>query len=75
MKKSTWNTYCVTGYTTNVANDQASAGGVVYAQVRKGPAGWQKRLCRANGAHRAYGAYEAISDAEGEAFFERAKTR
>lgn len=74
IRATTWNTYRVTGYTHDVANDQASAGGVHLHQVRKSNSGWQYRVCQSNGSHRAYGPVDVISDEDGEAKFEMAKT-
>lgn len=74
IRKSVWNTFQTRCYTHDVANDQASAGGVHLHQVRKGPAGWQTRICQSNGRHTAYGAYENVDAAEGERLFEQAKT-
>jgi hypothetical protein len=69
MNKRAWNTYRTTCYTHDVAQDQASAGGVHLHQVRLGRAGWQHRIEQSNGWHSAYGQVTAISDAEGEAHF------
>ena len=69
MRKSTWNTYAVRGYTHDVGNDQSSAGGVHLHQVRRTPRGWQKRICQSNGNHQSYSAVEAVTDADGEAAF------
>lgn len=73
MRRTTWNTYAVSGYTYDVANDQASAGGVHVHEVRKGRAGWQKRICQSNGRHEAYGPVTPIDDAEGEALYATAQ--
>ncbi len=73
MKKSTWNTYATSGYTYDVANDQASAGGVHLHQVRRNRSGWQTRICQSNGRHQSYGPVESIDDAEGEAHFATAQ--
>ena len=73
MKKSTWNTYMTRGYSYDVAQDQASAGGVHHAQIRKTKAGWQRRIVQTNGRHSACGQVTEISDAEGEAAYETAK--
>ena len=72
MDKRVWNTYYRTGYTYDVANDQASAGGVHLHQVRKSRTGWQRRIVQSNGAHVAYGPTVAISEEEGKAMFETA---
>lgn len=74
MKATLWNTYATRGYTHDVANDQASSGGVHHHQVRKAKSGWQKRIVQSNGKHSAYGPVEPVSDAEGEAAFETALT-
>ena len=75
MKRSTWNTYRMTGYTHDVANDQLSAGGVHLYQVRRiRNGGWQTRICQSNGCHVSYGEYATVSDSEGELLFARAQT-
>jgi len=74
VRATTWNTYRMTGYTHDVANDQASAGGVHYHEIRRSDSGgWQYRVCQSNGRHSAYGPVEVISDEDGEARFEAAK--
>lgn len=75
IRKSTWNTYRMTGYTHSVAQDQASAGGVILHQVRRTKHGWQERACQSNGRHEAYGAVEPISESDGEAKFATAQQR
>ncbi len=74
VKKTTWNTYMTRCYTYDVAKDQRSAGGVHHHQVRKTKSGWQKRVLQSNGMYSAAGPVNAITDEEGEAFFETAKT-
>lgn len=73
LKKTTWNTYATRGYTFDVANDQASSGGVHHHQVRKTSKGWQKRICQSNGMNVAYGPVSPIGEAEGEALFATAE--
>lgn len=73
MKKTTWNTYYFGGYTYDVANDQASAGGCHYYQIRQTKHGWQHRIRQANGRAQSFGPITVIDDAEGEAKFEQAK--
>ena len=73
IRKSTWNTYAMTGYTHDVANDQRSAGGVHLHEVRLGKQGWMRRIRQSNGNHKAYSPVEQIDDAEGEALFAQAK--
>lgn len=73
ISRTTWNTYATTGYAHDVAQDQASAGGVHLHQVRRTRGGWQKRICQSNGQHRSYGPVEPVSDADGEALFARAE--
>ena len=73
IRKSTWNTYGMNGYTYDCANDQRSAGGVHLHQVRLGKHGWQHRICQSNGWHKAYSPVTPIDDAQGEARFEQAK--
>lgn len=73
MKASTWNTYRVSGYTHDVANDQRSAGGVHLHQVRRTKSGWQARVKQSNGRFVSFGAVNSIGDCEGEAYFAKAK--
>lgn len=75
MKNTTWTTYAINGYSYDVAQDQASAGGVHLHQVRKVATGWQKRIKQSNGAHVAYGPVSAISDSDGAAAFATACKR
>ena len=72
-RKTTWTTYATTGYTHDVANDQASAGGVHHPQVRQTKAGWQARICQSNGRHQSYGPVTPISDEDGAAHFASAE--
>lgn len=74
MKKATWNTYRTSGYTHDVAQDRASAGGVHYHQVRRTGVGWQKRIVQSNGHHTAYGEVTSMSDADGESAYFTAKS-
>jgi hypothetical protein len=69
IRKSNWNTYATHGYTHDVANDQASAGGVHLYQVRLTDRGWQTRICQSNGKHQAYSEATLISDQDGEAHY------
>jgi hypothetical protein len=73
IRKTTWNTYGVSGYIYDCANDQRSAGGVHIHQVRLGRHGWQHRICQSNGGRKAYSPVTPIDDATGEARFEQAK--
>lgn len=73
MRNTTWNTYKITGYTHDVAQDQRSAGGVHLHQVRKTKEGWQKRICQSNGRHKSLGGVSVLTDAEGAAAYEAAK--
>lgn len=74
IRKDTWRTYATRGYTYDVANDQASAGGVHLYQVRRAKGGfWQTRICQSNGRHQSFGPVSAVSEAEGEALFEQAR--
>lgn len=75
MRKDTWHTYRTTCYTHDVAQDQASAGGVHHHQIRRTRRGWQTRICQSNGRHTSYGPVFAISDAEGEAHHATAEQR
>lgn len=69
MRKSTWTTYHIEGYSHDVASDQRSAGGIHSHQVRRTQAGWQKRVKQTNGRYEAYSAVYPISDQDGEAAF------
>lgn len=73
IRKSAWTTFATTSYTHDVANDQASAGGVHLHQVRRTKGGWQTRICQSNGRHKSYGAVVPIDDAEGEALYARSQ--
>lgn len=76
LTKTTWNTYAISGYTHDVANDQASAGGVHLHQVRRTRAGyWQTRICQSNGRHESYGPVAVIDDEDGESHYATAQTR
>ncbi len=75
IRKTAWNTYATYCFTHDVANDQASAGGIHVHEVRKTKAGWQKRICQINGRHTSYGTVSQVSDADGEAAFATARTR
>lgn len=72
-RKDRWNTYDTRGYTYDVANDQASAGGVHLHQVRRSRNGWRRRILQSNGNHQAAGTVQNIEDAEGEALFAQAE--
>ena len=70
-----WNTYAVTGYTHDVANDTASQGGVHIHQVKRLSATgiWLKRVVQSNGRHIAYGHVVPVTAEEGQALYEEAK--
>lgn len=74
MKNTTWNTFKITGYAHDVAQCQRSAGGIHDHQVRKAKSGWQKRIRQANGRHESFGPVSPVTDQEGTALFETAKT-
>jgi hypothetical protein len=74
IRKSTWNSYWVTGYTYDVANDQQSAGGVHIHQIRKIKNKWQKRIVQSNGKFRAISQIEDLDEKEGLALFARCMT-
>ena len=61
MTTAHWTTYRTTGYTHDVAQYQASAGGVHHHQVRRARNGWQYRIVQANGRHTSYGAVASLS--------------
>lgn len=74
IRKSTWNTYAMRGYSYDVANDQASAGGIHLHQIRKVGNDWQKRIIQSNGPHKACGETSGLSDVDGAAAFATAQT-
>lgn len=69
IKKTTWNTYASCCYTHDVANDQASAGGVHLHQIRHHHGHWQTRICQSNGQHQSYSDVSPVDPAAGEACF------
>lgn len=74
MSRATWTTYAIRGYTHDVANDQASAGGAHLHQVRRTRSGhWQARIRQSNGRHSAAGEVRQISNEMGEAYWAAAK--
>lgn len=74
MKRTAWNTYREKPCMHDVANDQASSGGVHLHQVRRTRSGhWQTRICQSNGRHQAYGPVTPISEEEGESLFATAQ--
>lgn len=74
LKKDKWNTHATTCYTHDVANDQASAGGVHHHQVRWWGGRWQQRICQSNGNHQSYSKWWYVDDDAGKANYERATT-
>ena len=74
LNKRPWNTYRPTCYTHDVAQDQRSAGGTHNRQVRWNGHQWQMRIRQSNGSHEAFSETWAVTDADGEAAFETAKT-
>ena len=75
IQRKNWNTYSVTGYTHDVAQDQRSAGGVHLHQVRRSKRGWLERIQQRNGRYSATGEVHAISDLAGEEKFATALSR
>lgn len=75
IKATAWNTYALTGYTCSHGSNPAAQGGVNLYQVRKTARGWQRRVADSNGRHFSAGPAEAVSDAEGEELFRRARER
>ena len=74
IRPGTWNTYHTGGYAYDAANDQASAGGVHLAQVRRHPrGGWQTRILQSNGRHQASGPVIPVEEREGWALFATAQ--
>lgn len=77
MRKQTWNTFRAMGYSYDVAQDQRSAGGMHYHQIRWCPrgGGWQYRIMQSNMTAVAYGEVSPVTDAEGEAYYATAQQR
>lgn len=73
LRRSTWNEYRTSGFTYDVANDQASSGGLHHHEVRKTRDGWEYRICQSNGDFFAYSPTEDISEDDGENRFQRAR--
>jgi hypothetical protein len=73
IRRTTWNTFQTTCYTHDVAQDQRSAGGTHNRQVRWNGHQWEMRIRQSNGANEAYSQAWGVTDAEGEAAFEKAK--
>ena len=73
INRRAWNTSAVRACTHQVGTDPRATGGVHLHQVRRGPAGWQRRTVDSNGPNRSPGPVEATSDERGEALFEQAK--
>jgi hypothetical protein len=73
LKRSTWNTYRVTGYTHQVGDDPRATGAEHLHQVRKGRDGWQRRTVDSNGRFTSPGPVTPLTDAEGEAMFATAQ--
>ncbi len=69
IRKTTWNTYRITGYTHQVGNDQRATGGVHVHQVRWTKSGWQRRTVDSNGRFESAGPVENISVGDGERLF------
>ncbi len=76
ISRRSWNTYALSGYTHQVGSDPRATGGVHLYQVRKGGAGWQKRVADSNGNWFSPGPVTAVgeSESEGEALFARAES-
>ena len=72
MRKTTWNTYWVNGYTHQVGTDQRATGGVHLHQVKRTGDCWLRRTVDSNGRYWSAGQASPISDEEGEAAFESA---
>ena len=75
MNKRTWTTYFTGAFTYDVADDQASAGGVHQHQIRKTRRGWQERIRQVNGVHVSYGPVKSIPEKSGEVTWAIAKVR
>jgi hypothetical protein len=75
IRRGTWNTYAITGYTHQVGTDASATGGVHVHAVRRGRSGWQKRTSDSTGRFESHGPVTPIAEDEGEALFARAETR
>lgn len=75
MRKNTWNTYGITGYTHQVGTDPRATGGVHLHQIRLGKVGWVARTVDSNGRYTSAGPASPVSREEGEALYQRAKNR
>ena len=70
----TYTTVLTRGYTHDVANDQASAGGVHLTQIRKtATGGWFKRIKQSNGRFSAVSNTESITGQQAMALIEQAR--
>lgn len=72
LRKSTWNTYRITGYTHQVGDDARATGGVHLHQIRRAKSAWHRRTVDSNGRYRSAGPAVVVSDADGEAMYKQA---
>ena len=63
-RRSVWNTYAAYGYGDNPGQD-----GVYLHQVRRLKTGWQERILEESGGRQTPGPAQAITDADGEAWY------
>ena len=74
MKKTTWNTYRISGYTYQVGDDPRACGGVHRHEVRCTRARvWQVRVVDSNGRYSSPGDAMEVSEAEGLEFWVKAQ--
>ena len=76
MARTTWATYCITGYTHQVGTDSRATGGVHLHQIRCTRANqWLRRIVDSTGRYRSAGLVSAVSASEGEAMAAMAADR
>jgi hypothetical protein len=75
MKRNTWNTYKITGYTHQVGTDPRATGGVHLHQVRKATSSWQVRIVDSTGKFKSPGPVSPIGSDAGEALFQAARSQ
>lgn len=75
LRKDVWTTYRMRAYSHAITQDQQSAGGVIYSQVRcTRRTGWQIRQVQSNGRYSSEALPLDVSDAEGEEAWKMAQT-
>ncbi len=74
MSKFKWNTYKMTGFTSQAGTDPRACGGTQKHQVRLTLTGWEHRIVDCNQGYKSASRPTIIPDVDGEAAFARAKT-